>query len=72
MLSVNEIICRSINLNKVSTTIDVNNQLNDTIGKHIIDAIEPTLKPFDICEHNNILENLNLNDYGITVVMKLF
>lgn len=75
MLSVNEIISHSIESNTVPTIIDITNQSNTTIGKHLFDATEPSPRSFDVCEyfdHHEESEALRLRDRGITVLMKLF
>lgn len=74
VLSVNEIISRSIESNTVPTIIDITNQSNATIGK-LFDATEPSPRQFDVCEyfdHHQESDGLRLRDRGITVVMKLF
>lgn len=72
ILSVNEIICRTVNLSTVSS-IDVTDQSNVSISNNVIDATETTTtRQFSICEHFHGSENLKLRDHGITVVMKLF
>lgn len=79
ILSVNEIVCRSVESDTMPTIVDAVNQPNNTMSNRLSSTTEPPPRSFDICEEfgsdddgNGNSLKLHDREFAVTVVMEQF